>query len=138
MAIEQGSRDDPRAQPLLRATEACGNQLSWSLEKRRLAGSFTLSAAGVTAVRALLGRRGISFDELDRAILGDRELMAAAEAGQLGNSTIGRDFAMRHTALIERMAAGREMTQELGARIGDYIAFRAIAEASRRQFAREP
>lgn len=138
VAMEQGSRDDPRAQPLMRAVDACTAELSWSPQKRRLAGMFSLSAAGVAGVRELLGSRGINVEELDQAIVTDTELMAAAEAGQLGTGTAGQEFALRHVELIQRMTAGREADQELGQRIGNYIAFRALAEATARQFGREP
>ncbi len=137
VAMEQGTRDDPRAQPLVRAVDACTAELSWSPQKRRLAGMFSLSAAGVAGVRELLGSRGVNVEELDQAILSDSELMAAAEAGQLGG-TAGQEFALRHVDLIQRLTAGREDDQELGTRIGNYIAFRAIAEATARQFGREP
>jgi len=138
VAMEQGSRDDPRAQPLVRAVDACTAELSWSPQKRRLAGMFSLSAAGVAGVREMLGSQGVNVDELDQAIISDAELMAAAEAGQLGAGTAGQEFALRHVELIQRMTAGREDDQELGTRIGNYIAFRALAEVTARQFGREP
>lgn len=72
VAIERGSRDDPRAQPVLQAVEACGSELSWSPQKSRLAGMFTMSAAGAAGVREQFGARGVSVDELDQAILSDR------------------------------------------------------------------
>jgi hypothetical protein len=138
VAMEQGSRDDPRAQPLMQAVDACTAELNWSPQKRRLAGMFSLSAAGVAGVRELLAGRGINVDELDQAIITDTELMAAAEAGQLGGGTAGQQFALRHLELIQRLTAGHEDDQELGTRIGNYIAFRALAEATARQYGREP
>ena len=137
VAMEQGSRDDPRAQRLIQAVDACGSELSWSPQKRRLAGMFAMSAAGAAGIREALGSRGISFDELDQAILSDRPLMEAAAAGQLGGS-IGREFAARHADVIERMAGGQAIDQEVGTRIGNYIAFRALAETTASQFGREP
>jgi len=135
VAMEQGTRDDPRVQALLQATDACGEELSWSPQKRRLAGMFSMSAAGAAGIRETLGARGISFDELDQAILGDQELMQAAAAGQLSGA-VGQQFASRHAALIERMV-GSNSDVETGTRIGNYIAFRALAETTARQFGSE-
>ena len=47
--------------------------------------------------------------------------MAAAEAGTLGSGTAGQAFAMRHAAIIERVV-GDQMDQEVGTRVGNYIA----------------
>jgi hypothetical protein len=137
VAMEQGTRDDPRAQALLQAVDACGEELSWSPQKRRLAGMFTMSAAGAAGLREVLGRRGIRFDELDQAIISDRELMSAAESGNLGGP-VAQEFAVRNSALIERMAGGAALDQELGTRIGNYIAFRALTETLGGRFGREP
>ncbi len=134
VAIERGSRDDPRAQPALQAVDACGSELSWSPQKRRLAGMFTMSAAGAAGVREQFGARGVSVDELDQAILSDRQLLAAAESGQL-DSTAAQEFASRHAELIERMAGG---DPEMEVLVGNYIAFRALAETTAGQFGREP
>jgi hypothetical protein len=134
MAIEQGSRDDPRAQPVLQAVEACGSELSWSPEKRNLASLFTMSAAGAAGIREQLGAQAASFDELDQAILSDRQFMAAAESGQL-DSTVGQQFALRNAELIERMAGGDPEMETL---VGNYIAFRALAETTAGKFGREP
>lgn len=137
VVLEQGSREDPRFQALLQAGEACGDELGWSEQKTRLAGQFSLAAAGGAAIREMLASRGVRVEALDQTIIGDRDLMAAAEAGQLGGGTAGQEFAIRHAAIIERVA-GSQMDQEVGTRIGNYIAFRAIAEATALQFAREP
>jgi len=134
-ALEQAPREDPRAQALLRAVDACATQFSWSPQKRRLAGMFSMSAAGSVAVQDELEGQGISVAELDQAITGDQELMAAAAAGQLGGGTAGAAFAQRHAALIERMTAGRD--QALAQRIGAYIFFQATVVATGRQFERE-
>ena len=137
-AMEQAPREDPRALPLFRAVETCGRELSWSPAKQRWAGMFTLATIGAAGTRELLGRRGVSVGELDQAILSDRELMAAAEAGGLGDNRVGEAFATRHLALLERIAAGQELTGEVGRRLGHYIAFRAPIEATARQFGRSP
>ena len=137
-AMEQAQPTDPRAQALLRAVDACTAQYSWSPQKRRLAGMFSLSAAGAAAVSDLLRGEGVSVEELDQAIAGDQALLTAAGAGQLGGGTAGREFALRHSALIQRLAAGREEDRELLTRIGNYIAFRATVEAVGRQFSNEP
>jgi hypothetical protein len=134
VAIERGSRDDPRAQPVLQAVEACGSELSWSPQKRRLAGMFTMAAAGAAGVREGFGARGVSVDELDQAILSDRQLLAAAESGQL-DGAVAQEFASRHAELIERMAGG---DPEMEVLVGNYIAFRALAETTAGQFGREP
>lgn len=138
VAMEQGSPQDPRAVRLVEATNACGEEMSWSPQKRRFAGMFSMAAAGAAGLRETLGARGISFDELDQAILNDRELMAAAEAGTLGDGPAGREFAMRHLDVIQRMTGGRDLDQETGTRIGNYIAFRAMAEVTARQFGQQP
>lgn len=137
VAIEQGSRDDPRAQPVLQAVEACGSELSWSPQKRQLASLFTMSAAGAAGIREQLGGQAAGFDELDQAILSDREFMAAAESGQLEGS-VGQEFAQRHAELIQRMAGGEEVDPERATLIGNYIAFRALAETTAGKFGREP
>jgi hypothetical protein len=126
LAAEQGSREDSRAQPLLRAVDACAAQFSWSPQKRNLALMHALARAGEAALRAEFGSRGIDLTELDRAIVGDRELMEAASSGQLGG-TVGQAFALRHAALIGRLLGGME-DQALAIRIGNYIAFHALAE----------
>jgi hypothetical protein len=136
VAMEQGSRDDPRARPLVEAVDACGEELSWSPQKRRLAGMFSLSAAGAAGLRELLGGRGVRLEELDRTILGDNELMSAAANGRL-DSTAGQAFAARHLDELQRIAGGQELEGELGMRIGNYIAFRALAETLAAQFGRE-
>lgn len=136
LAMEQGSRDDPRAQTVLQAVEACGDQLSWSQQKRRLAGMFSLSAAGAAGIRQEMNGQGVPIEELDRTIISDSQLMAAAEAGQMGGS-VGQDFAMRHIDEIQRIAGGRPLEGQLGMRIGNYIAFRALAETLAGQFGRE-
>jgi hypothetical protein len=133
-AMEQASREDPRAQALLQAVDACGEQLSWSPEKRQLATIFSMSAAGATGIRQELGGRGVQIQELDPVILGDAELMAAAGRGQLDGS-VGQAFAARHRAEIERIAAGQPLVGELGTRIGNYIAFIALAQTVSARFA---
>ncbi|HYI46952.1 MAG TPA: hypothetical protein VEX35_00655 [Allosphingosinicella sp.] len=137
LAMERGSRDDPRAQPVLQAVEACGSELAWSPEKRQLASLFTMSAAGAAGIREQLGAQGANFDALDQAILSDREFMAAAEAGQLDGS-VGQAFYQRHAALIQPMVGGEEEDPELATLIGNYIAFRALAETTAGKFGREP
>jgi hypothetical protein len=126
LAVEQGSRDDPRAQPLIRAIDACAAQFSWSTEKRNFALMHALAKAGEAALRAEFNGRGIDVTELDRAIVEDRELMDAANSGQLSGTT-GQAFAMRHAALIGRLLEGQE-DRALAVRIGNYIAFHALAE----------
>lgn len=137
VAMEQGSADDPRFQSLRRAVDACGDELSWSSQKRRLAGMFSMSAAGAAGIREELGARGIRFDDLDQAILSDQPLMQAAATGQLGGP-VAQQFAARHADLIQRMAGGEALDEALGTRIGNYIAFRALAETTASQFGREP
>jgi hypothetical protein len=137
LASEQGSRDDPRAQPLLRAVDTCAAELSWSPQKRNLAGMSAMSSAGLAALQEELTGQGIGLAELDQAIQSDQPLMAAANAGQLGG-TAGQEFAERHAAIIERMMAGRAEDQRLAVRIGNYIAFRAIALSTASRFAQEP
>ncbi len=133
VAMEQGSRDDPRAQPLLEAMDACAGELSWSSEKKDLAGMFSLSAAGAAGLREFLRGRGIDLDELDRAILSDQQLMAAAGNPQQLPSA-AQQFVLRNAALLTRIAGAQELDGELGTRIGNYIAFRALAEGLARSF----
>lgn len=135
-AIEQVSRDDPRAQVLLQAVAACGDELSWSQQKRQAATMFLVSAAGAAGIRQELGAQGIQIQELDRTILSDRELMAAAEEGRL-TAEIGEAFAMRHREELERLAGGRSLEGELGTRIGNYMGFVALAQITSVRFANE-
>lgn len=135
-AMEQASREDPRAQALLQAVAACGDESSWSPQKRQFATAFSMSAAGASGLREFLGGRGVNLEELDRLILSDQELMAAAESGELGSA--GQAFAARHAQALEQIAGGGQIDQELGTRIGNYIAFRAAAEAFGGRFGREP
>jgi hypothetical protein len=138
VAMEQGTRDDPRAQALLRAVDACGEELSWSPRKRNLASTFSISAAGAAGIRQALDSRGIPIEELDPTILADRELMAAAESGRL-DGTVGEAFAARHLDELQRIAGGADaLAGEVGVRIGNYLAFRALAEILARRFAAEP
>lgn len=137
LASEQGSRGDPRAQPLVRALDACAAELSWPQQKRDIAGIYALSAAGLAALRQELTGRGIDLAELDQAIESDQPLMAAAIAGQLGDGTVGEEFAQRHAAIIERMMGDRLQDEQLGVRIGSYIAFRVLALAMANRFAQE-
>jgi hypothetical protein len=137
LALEQGSPQDPRAQPLVQAVDACGRTLSWSPEKRRQAAMFAVSVAGAAQVREFLAGRGVRIEELDRIILSDRELVAAAENGAL-DSSAGQAFAMRHFDELERIAAGQSLDGELGTRIGNYVAFRVLTETTARQFGRAP
>jgi hypothetical protein len=138
LAAEQGSRDDPRAQPLLRAVDACASELSWSADKKRVATMFSMSAAGATALREELIGQGLSLDQLDQAIQSDQEFMAAAAAGQLAGGTAGQEFAMRHAALIQQLMGDRAEDQQLAERIGNYIAFRALALTLANQFGQQP
>ena len=133
-AMEQASQEDSRAQALFQAVEACGEELSWSREKQQLAVAFSMSAAGATGLRQALGSQGIQVQALDEVILSDRALMMAAEHDQLDSET-GRSFAARHRAELERVAAGRPLDGELATRIGNYIAFIAMAQTSAAQFA---
>jgi hypothetical protein len=133
-AAEQASRDDPRAQPLVRAVDTCAAQYSWSPAKRRLAGTFTLSNAGLSALQEELTGQGLDLAELNQAIESDQELMTAANTDQMG--TAGQAFAQRHAALLERLLEGRDA--QVGTRIGNYIAFRAGAIALAGRFAQEP
>jgi hypothetical protein len=135
-AIDQAPRDDPRLQSLVQAVAACGDESNWSEQKRRFAGVFSMSAAGAAGLQEFLRSRDVNVAELDRLILSDRELLAAADAGQLG--TAGQAFASRHEAALTELAGGGEIDQELGTRIGNYIAFRAAAEVFARKFAQEP
>lgn len=137
LAVGQGGREDPRAQPVLQAVEACGDQLAWSPEKRRRAGMFTMSVAGAMGVRELLAAQGIRIEQLDPAILADRDLVAAAERDAL-DSGVGEAFATRHFDEFERIAGGRSLDGNLGVRFGNYIAFRVLIETTARQFARAP
>jgi hypothetical protein len=135
VAAEQGSRDDPRAQPLVRAVDSCAAQYSWSPAKRRLAGMFTLSNAGLSALEEELTGQGIDLAELNQTIESDESLMAAASAGEMGSA--GQEFAQRHSEMLERMLEGRDQ-QQVGTRIGNYIGFRAAAIALAGKFAQEP
>lgn len=135
-AMEQASREDPRAQALLQAVQACGDELSWSQQKRRLAGMFSMAAAGAAGIREELGGQGVRIEQLDPIILSDRAFMSAAENGQLGG-TVGLEFAQRHQAEIEQIANGQSLEGPLGTRIGNYIAFRALAETLAAQYGRE-
>lgn len=135
VALEQGEREDPRLQTLIQAGEACGDELGWSEQKTQLATQFSAAAAGGAAIREMLASRNVRIEELDQTIITDPDLMAAATAGDLGNSQAGRNFAIRHVATIERILGGQG-DREVGVRIGNYIAFRAIAEAAALQFAR--
>jgi hypothetical protein len=133
-AMEQASQEDSRAQTLLAAVDACAQQLSWSEEKKRFAAQFSMSAAGATGIRQALGAQGIQVQALDEVILSDRALMMAAENNQL-DSDAGRSFAARHRADLERVAGGRPLDGELGMRIGNYIAFIALAQTISARFA---
>lgn len=133
-AMEQASQEDPRAQALLQAVDACGEQLSWSQQKRQLAAMFSMSAAGATGIRQALGSQGIQVQALDEVILSDRALMMAAEHNQL-DSAAGRSFGARHHAELERVADGRPLDGELATRIGNYIAFIALAQTISARFA---
>lgn len=133
-AMEQASQEDPRAQTLLQAVDACGEQLSWSQQKRQLAAMFSMSAAGATGIRQALGAQGIQVQALDEVILSDRALMMAAENNQLDSQT-GRSFAARHRAQLEQVAGGQPLDGELGMRIGNYIAFIAVAQTVASRFA---
>jgi hypothetical protein len=133
-AMEQVSQEDPRAQALLEAVDACAQQLSWSEEKKRFAAMFSMSAAGATGIRQALGSQGIQVQALDEVILSDRALMMAAGNNQL-DSDAGRSFAARHRAELERVAGGRPLDGELGSRIGNYIAFIALAQTISARFA---
>lgn len=135
-AIAQVSRDDPRMQPLVQAVDACGDELSWSPQKRRLAGMFSLSAAGAAGLRQELSGQGVRIPDLDQLILSDRELMAAAEENRL-DSAAGSAFVERHLDALQTIANGNSLEGELGTRIGNYIAFRALAETLAAQFGRE-
>ena len=135
-AIEQAPRDDPRAQALIQAVDACSDELSWSPEKRRLASMFSVSAAGAAGVREELDGQGVRIEDLDRVILGDSELMAAAERGQM-DSAVGSEFAQRHLNEIQQIAGDRSLEGELGMNIGKYIGFRALAETLAARFGRE-
>jgi hypothetical protein len=132
-AMEQAPQEDSRAQTLIQAVDACGDELSWSQEKRQLAAAFSMSAAGATGIRQALGSEGIQVQSLDETILSDRALMMAAEHDQLDSDT-GRSFAARHRAELERVADGRPLDGELGSRIGNYIAFIAMAQTAATQF----
>jgi hypothetical protein len=132
------SHQDARFAPVLRAIEACAGELSWSPAKRRLAGIFTASVAGMVGLREELGGQGISFAEIDRAILSDRELMAAAAEDRLEDPAVGQAFALRHIEIIQRMLGTHGEDQGLGGRIGNYIAFRAIVETAAWRFGEAP
>jgi hypothetical protein len=136
LAAEQGSREDPRAQPLMRAVDACAAQLSWSQQKRAFAGMYAMSAAGLAGLQEALTGQGIDLGELNQAIESDQPLMAAANAGQLG--TAGQEFAQRHAAVLERLMGDRSQDQQLGVQIGQYIGFRALALATANRFGQEP
>ena len=133
-AVEQVSQEDPRAQALLQSVDACGEELSWSPEKRQLAAMFSMSAAGATGLRQVLGEQGIQVEALDEVILSDRALMMAAGQNQL-DSDAGRSFAARHHAELERVANGQSLNGEAGSRIGHYIAFVAMAQTIAARFA---
>jgi hypothetical protein len=137
LALEQAPREDPRTQPLLRVVEACGNALSWSAEKTRLATMFTMSVAGVAVVRENLAGRGVRVEQLDQTILSDREFVAIAEHGVLDNAA-GLAFTQRHADELGRVAAGQPLDGELGILIGNYIAFRVLTETLAAQFGRTP
>jgi hypothetical protein len=136
LAAERGSRDDPRAQPLVQAVDACAAELSWSQQKRRFAGMFSMSAAGLAALQEELTGQGLALAELDQAIESDEPLMTAANAGDLG--TAGQEFAQRHAALLERLLGDRLEDRQLAVRVGNYIGFRAMTVALANRFAQEP
>lgn len=132
--LAQAPRGDPRLAPILGAAEACGDELSWSPARRRLAPMLTAAIAGTIGIREELGGQGMTFDELDRVILADRAFMADAAAGRLGDPAIGQAFALRHYDVIERAARGRLTDRAVALRIGNYIAYRALSETLSRQF----
>jgi hypothetical protein len=135
LAGELGSREDPRAQALIRAVDSCAAQYSWSAAKYRIAGIFTLASAGLSALEEELTGQGIDLAELNQVIEADQPILAAARSEQM--DTAGPSFAQRHSAMLARMVAGRDSVR-VGTRIGNYIAFRAFVIALPGQFAREP
>jgi hypothetical protein len=135
LAAEMGSREDPRARPLVRAVGSCAAQYSWSPAKYRIAGIFTLASAGLSALEEELTRQGIDLAELNQVIGADQPLLAAARSDQM--DTAGPSFARRHSEMLTRMTEGRD-TVRVATRIGNYIAFRAFVIALPGQFAQEP
>lgn len=132
--LAQAPREDPRAQSLLQAADACATELSWSPQKRQLATLFSMSAAGAATLREWFRGRGIQIQQLDQVILSDGELMNAAESGSL-TAQVGESFAMRHQAELDQLAPGWRSDRELGTRIGNYMGFMAGVQVNSRRFA---
>jgi hypothetical protein len=128
-----GPQTDPHFQSFQRAVAQCTERYGWSAEQARIARIFNISAVGQAELRRILEDMGVALAEIEQAVLADGAFMAAARAGNVSGAVIG-GFIRRHTALIERILAGRSREDNRGELVGRYILFRAMMEATRDQF----
>ena len=129
-AIEQGSREDPRAQPCCRPSRPARRNCPG---RRRSAGwraMFSIAASRRRRVRKCSAAGASTSTELDQTIITDRDLMAAAECAAGSAARSARPSRCAMPPLIERIARRSDRTRRSATRIGNYIAFRAIAEAT--------
>ncbi|MGE3397254.1 MAG: hypothetical protein AB7H79_10185 [Sphingomonas sp.] len=123
--------NDPRLTPFWRGLFACREQYAWSEEVTTTARRYAVAVAGVTEIRRDAEARGIDVQPFEQAILVDEALLAAG-ADRYPQAEI--------EALLGRLTTRINAIAEVNPRadvvriVGDFIAFRAIAETMRRRF----
>ncbi|WP_299326496.1 hypothetical protein [Parasphingopyxis sp.] len=132
--VEQGDRDDPRAEPLSRAYGDCAARHGWSVEQGELVTMFTLSVVGQTGTERILAANDIDMSQIEQAVLNDAEFFAAIRSRDMSDAAIDA-MVNRHLPLIEEAVSGHPDPEPFYETIGQFMMFRAMTEVAALQFA---
>jgi hypothetical protein len=128
-----GPNTDPFFQRFEAMAARCAERHGWSSEQHRIARIYGVAMVGQAELRRTLTALGVPLEEIERAVLADTEILAAARAGDMGQDVIGA-FVRRHEPLIERVLAGRSGENQRGELLGRFLLFRVMADVTRDQF----
>lgn len=129
----QANAEEAAMQAFYRSLDGCRSRHRWSMAATREAIVYHLAAIGHRQARRTLEERGIDMAAVERALLADRAVIAAARTEQ-GPDAIAAFYDRLDPALRRSVESGPDAdgSAEL---LGTYLVFRAAVETSRAQFA---
>jgi hypothetical protein len=118
------------------AMAACGRRFLWTPGEVEAAGHYLPAIVAQRRFRAAVERQGLDVAWLEREVLGDAPLIAAAEEMRRSPPELDAFVARIQPSMTQWMARhGRDRAAVQA--LGGFIATTALAEGMRRRFARE-
>ncbi|HEY0012445.1 MAG TPA: hypothetical protein VGB79_06280 [Allosphingosinicella sp.] len=119
-----------------RRVRACGDRFRWSAEERSAAHHYVAPYLARERFRAALAGEGLDLARIERGVLADAPLMAAA-AARRGSPPELDEHLRRVIAAEQAWVARNEGAREKLRALGGLISATALAEAARLRFTRE-